>query len=168
MSSSVGNATAAVVSRGGLALGGLIASIPAGRATQIRGFSGRLRLLRGTGGTVVEDFRTRPLARASYPYLMLDALELKCRDGGRIVNVCVVHGVAVNRDGYRADESARFRACAAGQVLRFVEPVKVRIRYRRPFLSGAAARLAGLDRRRNSSVPFTLEQLPLLTRGLTP
>ena len=32
---------------------------------------------------------------------MLDALELKCRDGGRIVNVCVVHGVAVNRDGYR-------------------------------------------------------------------
>jgi len=117
---------------------------------------------------LVEDFRTRPLARASYPYLMLDALELKCRDGGRIVNVCVVHGVAVNRDGYRADESARFRACAAGQVLRFVEPVKVRIRYRRPFLSGAAARLAGLDRRRNSSVPFTLEQLPLLTRGLAP
>src|SRR5216117_3110418 len=50
---------------------------------------------------LVEDFRTRPLDRAPYPYLMLDALELKCRDGGRIVNVCVVHGVAVNREGYR-------------------------------------------------------------------
>ena len=50
---------------------------------------------------LVEDFRTRPLDGGPYPYLMLDALELKCRDGGRIVNVCVVHGVAVNRDGYR-------------------------------------------------------------------
>src|SRR5712692_9736393 len=38
---------------------------------------------------LVEDFRTRPLERAPYPYLMLDALELKCRDGGRIVNVCL-------------------------------------------------------------------------------
>jgi putative transposase len=50
---------------------------------------------------LVEDFRTRPLERAPYPYLMLDALELKCRDGGRIVNVCLVHAVAVNREGYR-------------------------------------------------------------------
>ena len=50
---------------------------------------------------LVEDFRTRPLDGAPYPYLMLDALELKCRDGGRIVNVCLIHAVAVNRDGYR-------------------------------------------------------------------
>jgi transposase-like protein len=50
---------------------------------------------------LVEDFRTRPLDGGPYPYLMLDALELKCRDGGRIVNVCVVHAVGVNRDGYR-------------------------------------------------------------------
>src|ERR671923_2023243 len=46
---------------------------------------------------LVDDFRTRPLEDSPYPYLMLDALELKCRDGGRIVNVCVVHAVAVNR-----------------------------------------------------------------------
>jgi putative transposase len=32
---------------------------------------------------------------------VLDALEVKCRDGGRTVNACVVHAVAVNRDGYR-------------------------------------------------------------------
>jgi transposase-like protein len=50
---------------------------------------------------IVEDFCTRPLDGAPYPYLMLDALELKCRDGGRIVNACVIHAVAVNRDGYR-------------------------------------------------------------------
>jgi hypothetical protein len=35
------------------------------------------------------------------------------------------------------------------------------------FLSRAAARLAGLNRTRAFSVAFTLEQLPLLTRGLT-
>jgi transposase-like protein len=40
---------------------------------------------------IVEGFRTRPLDRAPYPYLVLDALEVKCRDGGRTVNVCVVH-----------------------------------------------------------------------------
>jgi putative transposase len=32
---------------------------------------------------------------------VLDALEVKCREGGRTVNACVVHAVAVNRDGYR-------------------------------------------------------------------
>ncbi len=31
----------------------------------------------------------------------MDALEVKCREGGRTVNVCVVHAVAVNRDGFR-------------------------------------------------------------------
>ena len=50
---------------------------------------------------LVEDFRTRPLEAAPYPYLTLDALVVKCREGGRTVNVCVVHAVGVNRDGYR-------------------------------------------------------------------
>jgi len=50
---------------------------------------------------LVEDFRTRPLAEAPYPFLTLDALVVKCREGGRTVNACVVHAVAVNREGYR-------------------------------------------------------------------
>jgi putative transposase len=50
---------------------------------------------------MVADFRSRPLDGAPYPYLVLDALEVKCREGGRTVNVCVVHAVAVNRDGFR-------------------------------------------------------------------
>jgi putative transposase len=50
---------------------------------------------------IVEEFRTRPLDRAPHPYLVLDALEVKCREGGRTVNACVVHAVAVNRDGFR-------------------------------------------------------------------
>ncbi len=50
---------------------------------------------------IVEQFRTRPLDRAPSPYLTLDALEIKCREEGRTVNVCVVHAVGVNKDGFR-------------------------------------------------------------------
>jgi putative transposase len=58
------------------------------------------RLAKSLDG-IVEDFRTRPLDGAPYAYLTVDALEVKCREGGRTVNVCVVHAVGVNRDGFR-------------------------------------------------------------------
>ena len=50
---------------------------------------------------IVEDFRTRPLDVGPYAYVTFDALVVKCREGGRTVNVCVVHAVGVNRDGFR-------------------------------------------------------------------
>jgi transposase-like protein len=50
---------------------------------------------------IVEDFRTRPLDGAPYAYVTFDALVVKCREEGRTVNVCVVHAVGVNRDGFR-------------------------------------------------------------------
>ena len=50
---------------------------------------------------IVEDFRTRPLDSGPYPYVTFDALVVKCREGGRTVNVCVVHAVGVNCDGFR-------------------------------------------------------------------
>src|SRR2546428_319778 len=53
---------------------------------------------------MVQDFAEALMgaeAGALCPYLVLDALEVKCREGGRTVNVCVVHAVAVNADGYR-------------------------------------------------------------------
>src|SRR6266702_4750742 len=50
---------------------------------------------------IVEDFRSRALDAGPYPYVTFDALQVKCREGGRTVNVCVVHAVAVNRDGVR-------------------------------------------------------------------
>jgi transposase-like protein len=50
---------------------------------------------------IVEDFRTRPLDAAPYVYVTLDALVVKCRERGRTVNVCVVHAVGVNKDGFR-------------------------------------------------------------------
>lgn len=50
---------------------------------------------------VVEAFRTRPLDGGPYPYLWLDALTQKVREGGRVVNVAVVVATAVNGEGKR-------------------------------------------------------------------
>jgi putative transposase len=49
----------------------------------------------------VEAFRTRPLDASPYPFVMLDALVVRVREEGRIVNACLVHATGVNRDGYR-------------------------------------------------------------------
>jgi putative transposase len=49
----------------------------------------------------VQAFRTRPLDAGPYTYLWLDALALKCREGGRIANVAAVVATAVNADGHR-------------------------------------------------------------------
>jgi transposase-like protein len=49
---------------------------------------------------VVKSFRERPLA-GSFTYLWLDALVMKCREGGRIVNVACLVAVGVNEDGRR-------------------------------------------------------------------
>jgi transposase-like protein len=49
----------------------------------------------------VEDFRCRPLDNGPYRHLWLDALVVKCREGGRVVNVAVVVATAVNKDGHR-------------------------------------------------------------------
>ena len=51
--------------------------------------------------SVVEAFRTRPLDAGPYPYLWLDALTQKVREGGRVVNVAVVVATAVNGEGQR-------------------------------------------------------------------
>jgi transposase-like protein len=50
---------------------------------------------------VVTAFRTRPLDGGPYPYLWVDALVQRCREGGRIVNVATVLATAVNADGRR-------------------------------------------------------------------
>src|SRR5207247_1806265 len=50
---------------------------------------------------VVDAFLNRPLDAGPYPYVWLDALTQRVREGGRIVNVCVVVATAVNREGKR-------------------------------------------------------------------
>ena len=50
---------------------------------------------------VVESFLGRPLDGGPYPYVWLDGLTQKVREGGRIVNVCVVVATGVNAEGQR-------------------------------------------------------------------
>jgi len=83
---------------------------------------------------IVEDFRTRPLDGGPYAYVTLDALVVKCREGGRTVNVCVVHAVGVNRDGFReslgldvvtSEDGAAWLAFIRGLVARGLAGVKL-------------------------------------------
>ena len=49
----------------------------------------------------VEAFRTRPLDAGPYTFMAADALVLKVREGGRVVNVHALIAVGVNAEGYR-------------------------------------------------------------------
>jgi putative transposase len=49
----------------------------------------------------VEAFRTRPLDAGPYTFLAADALVLKVREGGRVVNVHALLAAGVNADGHR-------------------------------------------------------------------
>src|SRR3982074_1511689 len=51
--------------------------------------------------TAVADFRTRPLGAGPYTFVAADALVLKVREGGRVVNVHALVAVGVNGDGHR-------------------------------------------------------------------
>jgi transposase-like protein len=102
---------------------------------------------------IVEDFRTRPLDSAPYAYVTLDALVVKCREGGRTVNVCVVHAVGVNAEGFReslgldvvtAEDGAAWLAFVRGLVARGLAGVKLVSSDAHPGLVAAiAATLAG-------------------------
>ena len=49
----------------------------------------------------VAAFRSRALDAGPYPYVWVDALAVKCREAGRIVNVACVLATGVNADGHR-------------------------------------------------------------------
>ncbi|GAA5141672.1 IS256 family transposase [Pseudonocardia adelaidensis] len=51
--------------------------------------------------THVADFRTRPLDQGPYTFVAADALVLKVREGGRVVNVHALLATGVNADGHR-------------------------------------------------------------------
>ena len=83
---------------------------------------------------IVEEFRTRPLDGGPYAYVTFDALVVKCREGGRTVNVCVVHAVGVNRDGFReslgldvvtSEDGAAWLAYLRGLIARGLSGVKL-------------------------------------------
>ena len=49
----------------------------------------------------VADFRHRPLDQGPYTFVAADALVLKVREGGRVVNVHALVATGVNADGHR-------------------------------------------------------------------
>ena len=49
----------------------------------------------------VESFRTRPLDQGPYTFVAADALVLKVRENGRVMNVHALLAVGINRDGHR-------------------------------------------------------------------
>ena len=49
----------------------------------------------------VEQFRTRPLDAGPYTFVAADALVMKVREGGRVVNVHTLLACGVNADGHR-------------------------------------------------------------------
>jgi transposase-like protein len=97
---------------------------------------------------IVDDFRSRPLDGAPYPYVTFDALVVKCREGGRTVNVCVVHAVGVNKDGFReslgldvvtAEDGAAWLAFLRSLVARGLNGVKLATSDAHPGLADAIA-----------------------------
>ncbi|MGV8084115.1 MAG: IS256 family transposase [Coriobacteriia bacterium] len=48
-----------------------------------------------------EAFRSRPLDAGCYPYVWIDALAIRVREGGRVVKVACAVATAVNGEGYR-------------------------------------------------------------------
>lgn len=50
---------------------------------------------------MVDEFRNRPLDGGPYTYIWVDALTQRCRDGGRVANICTAIATAVNTNGQR-------------------------------------------------------------------
>jgi len=82
----------------------------------------------------VEAFRNRPLDTGPYPFVWLDALEIKSREEGRVVNVTAVMAIGVNADGHReilgvdvitAEDGAGWLAFLRGLISRGLRGVRL-------------------------------------------
>ena len=82
----------------------------------------------------VEAFRTRPLDAGPYTFVAADALVLKVREGGRVVQVHALLATGVNADGHReilgldvttAEDGAGWLAFFRGLVARGLTGVKL-------------------------------------------
>jgi len=82
----------------------------------------------------VEAFRNRPLDQGPYTFVAADALVLKVRENGRVVNVHTLVAVGVNADGYReilgvdvtsAEDGAGWLAFFRGLVARGLSGVQL-------------------------------------------
>jgi putative transposase len=100
----------------------------------------------------VSAFRNRPLDGEPYPYVWLDALTQKCREGGRIVHVATVIATAVNADGHReilgvdvitSEDGAGWTAFLRGLVARGLRGVQLVVSDAHPGLKDAIAAVLG-------------------------
>ncbi len=98
--------------------------------------------------TAVDDFRNRPLDQGPYPYLWLDALTQRCREGGRVFNVVVVVATAVNALGKReilglevftSEDGAGWTAFLRGLAARGLSGVRLVVSDAHPGLKNAIA-----------------------------
>lgn len=97
---------------------------------------------------IVEQFRNRPLDSGPYRYVWLDALTQRCREGGRVVNVCTVVATGVGSDGRRevlgidvftSEDGAGWTAFLRGLVARGLSGVCLVISDAHPGLKDAVA-----------------------------
>ncbi len=95
----------------------------------------------------VGEFRERPLT-GEYPYVWMDALVLKCREGGRVVNVAVVLAIAVNETGHReilglevvtSEDGAAWLGFLRGLISRGLKGVRLVVSDAHPGLKDAIA-----------------------------
>ena len=126
---------------------------------------------------VVKSFRERPLA-GPYKYVWLDALEVKCREEGRIVSVACLVGVGVNKDGRReilgldvvtAEDGAGWLAFLRGLRARGLKGVELVISDAHPGLKDAIAsvlRGAAWQRCRTHFIRNVLTKVPKSAQGL--
>jgi len=126
---------------------------------------------------VVKSFRERPLA-GPYRYLWLDALVLRCREEGRIVNVPCLIAVGVNKDGRReilgfdvvtVEDGAGWLAFLRGLRARGLKGVELVISDAHPGLKDAIAsvlRGATWQRCRTHFMRNLLTKVPKSAQGL--
>ena len=126
---------------------------------------------------VVKSFRERPLS-GPYKYIWLDALEVKCREAGRIVGVACLVCVGVNNDGRRevlgldvvtSEDGAGWLAFLRGLRARGLKGVELVISDAHPDLKDAIAsvlRGASWQRCRTHFIRNLLTKVPKSAHGL--
>ena len=126
---------------------------------------------------VVKSFRERPLT-GTFKYLWLDALMMKCREGGRIVNVACLVGVGVNDDGRReilgldvvtAEDGAGWLAFLRGLRARGLKGIELVVSDAHPGLKDAIAsvlRGAAWQRCRTHFIRNLLTRVPKAAHGI--
>jgi putative transposase len=95
---------------------------------------------------LVAAWRSRPLDTGPYPFVWVDALAMKVREGGRICNTAVLVATACNADGHRelvgldigaAEEGAVWTAFLRGLVARGLSGVRLVVSDAHQGLKGA-------------------------------